>query len=488
MHTSHAGHGRLSVVRNEGIGVQHPSRRRVRLLGRSGILVVAVFALVLPFTALPAQSQSSEEIKRELQETEREVEEYESRLGEVRSDLDVAVQELAEIGLRLEEARARLVAAEGQVALAENALEEAEDERELAAEEHQAAVQLLDRTEVHLTEAEHRLATQLIESFKYGSAGAQRGAMMLEVLRRSEDPNSFVVGMKQLQAVIDDQDSTVTDVFELRDEHSELADEAALARRDASQAAADAEQTLKKLEELKAEAEQIAQSIAADEQRQKQVTDGLQQSESELAATLQQVSQRESEQREAFREARAREEAQRAAEERAAAEARQRAANSGGSGGGGGGRFPGAEGGPFIDGMVCPVQGAVAGRDFQNDWGFPRSGGRWHQGNDVFAGRGTPVVAVHDATVVSWNPPSSQTRLGGITVTYETADGSRWYNAHLDTIAAGVTPGTSVSRGQVIGTVGNTGNARTTPPHLHIGRRYGGSPVNPWPSISQVCG
>ena len=444
--------------------------------------MVAVFALVLPFTAVPAQSQSSEEIQRELQETEREVEEYESRLGGVRSELDAAIQELADIGLRLEEARARLVAAEGQVALAENALDEALEERELAAEEHQDAMQLLDRTEVQLLEAEQRLATQLIESFKYGSAGAQRGAMMLEVLRRSEDPNSFVVGMKQLQAVIDDQDSTVTDVFTLRDEHADLADQAALARREASQAAADAEQTLQKLEELKAEAEQIAQDIAEDEQRQRQVTDGLQQSESELAATLQQVSQRESEQRAAFREARDREEAERAAEEAAA----RRAANRGGGGGNGGG-FPGAQGGPFIDGMVCPVQGAVASRDFQNDWGFPRSGGRWHQGNDVFANRGTPVVAVHDATVVSWNPPSSQTRLGGITVTYETADGSRWYNAHLNTIADGVAPGASVSRGQVIGTVGNTGNARTTPPHLHIGRRHGGSPVNPWPSISQVC-
>lgn len=442
--------------------------------------MVAVFALVLPLTALPAQSQSSEELRQELSETEQEVEQYESRLNEVRSELDAEVQELAEIGLRLEEARAQLVAAQGQVALAENALAEAREEQELAAEEHEDAVVLLDRTEVQLAQAERELATQLIESFKYGSAGAQRGAMVIEVLRRSEDPNSFIVGMKQLQAVIDDQDSTVTDVFELRDERSELAEEAALARRDASQAAADAEQTLTKLEELKAEAERIAAEIAADEERQQQVIDGLEQSESELAVTLQQVSERENEQRAAFREAREKEAAERAAEEAA-----KRAADSGGGGSGGG--FPGAGGGPFIDGMVCPVQGAVAGRDFTNDWGYPRSGGRWHKGNDIFANRGTAVVAVHDATIVSWNPPSSQTGLGGITVTYETADGSEWYNAHLNTIASGIAPGTSVSRGQVIGTVGNTGNARTTPAHLHIGRRYGGSAVNPWPSTSQVC-
>ena len=446
------------------------SRGRARTIGSSSLVLVAVVALIVPMTG--ALAQSSEEIRSELRETEREGERYEQELDAVQQRLNAAVDELADIALRLEQAEAELVSARGQVALAEEALVEAEDERDLAQLEHEAAVSLLERTEGQLAEAESKLTTQLVESFKYGSAGAQHGAMMLEVLRRAQDPNSFSVGMKQLQMVIDDQDATVKEVFALRDERSELADDAALARREASQAAADAQATLAKVEELQAEAERIAADIEADRRRQAQVIASLEQSESELEGTLQRVSQRESELRAEFREARDREAAERAA---------RQAASGGGNG------HPGAGGGPLIEGMVCPVQGAVAGRDFINDWGFPRSGGRWHQGNDLFANRGRPVVAVHDATVTSWNPPSSQTRLGGITVTYETADGSRWYNAHLDSIADGVTPGASVSRGQVIGTVGNTGNARTTPPHLHIGRRYGGSPVNPYPTISQVC-
>jgi murein DD-endopeptidase MepM/ murein hydrolase activator NlpD len=88
---------------------------------------------------------------------------------------------------------------------------------------------------------------------------------------------------------------------------------------------------------------------------------------------------------------------------------------------------------------------------------------------------------------VRWNPPSAQTSLGGITVTYRTADGSEWYNAHLDSVASGIAPGVSVAAGQTIGTVGTTGNARGTPPHLHLGRKSGGSWVNPWPTISPVC-
>jgi murein DD-endopeptidase MepM/ murein hydrolase activator NlpD len=447
-------------------------RYRLRERGRALTLLtvlVCVPALILPFTGALAQTRSSGQIERDLREVEREGDRVGSELDEVRRLRQAAEEELAQIGARLEDARARLVAAEGQVVLAEEALIDAEEVRELAREHHEAAVKLLDRTEVRLAEAEARLALQLVESFKYGSAGAQRGAMMLEILRRAEDPNSFVVGMKQLQAVIDDQDATVERVFQLRDERSDLADDAALARREASQAAADAAETLRVVEDLREQARTLAEEIEADQRRQAHLLNELRQSESETASMLARVEQRQAELQRDLRAARDREAAERAAA------------------GGGGSGFPGAGGGPFIEGMVCPVRGAVAGRDFINDWGYPRSGGRWHQGNDIFAARGTPVVAVHDATVVSWNPPNRQTRLGGITVTYETADGSRWYNAHLHTIAEGIAPGVSVSRGQVIGTVGNTGNARTTPPHLHLGRRYGGSPVNPWPTISQVC-
>ena len=94
-------------------------------------------------------------------------------------------------------------------------------------------------------------------------------------------------------------------------------------------------------------------------------------------------------------------------------------------------------------------------------------------------------MAIADATVVRLN--RSDSGLGGLTITYRTADGSEWYNAHLDEVEPGLEPGMSVSQGQQVGTVGSTGNARTTPPHNHIGRRVGGSWVNPWPTISPMC-
>ena len=436
------------------------------------MVVVLALALGIPAVA-GAQSRSSSEIERDLREAEDQASRAEGDLGQVQSRIDAAEVELAELGIRLEQARGQLNAAEGQVALAEAALAEAEEQREVARQDHERAVDALDQAETQLLAEEATLSTQLVESFKHGTAGAAGGAMMLEILRRADDPNAFAVGMKQLRIVMDVQDSTVEQVFELRVERSELADDAARARGRATQAAADAEETLRVLADLREQAATLAAQVEADEQRQRQVLASLQQTEDQTAAFLRRVSSREDTLRRQLRDVRAQE---------AAAAAAAAAADTGGSG------TPGAAGGPPLDGVRCPVVGAVAGRDFQNDWGFPRSGGRFHQGNDIFATRGTPIVAVGDGRVVRWNPPSRPTALGGITITYRTTDGSEWYNAHLDTIAEGLSVGASVTRGQVIGTVGNTGNARTTPPHLHLGRRYAGSWVNPWQTVAGVCG
>lgn len=436
------------------------------------MVVVLALALGIPAVA-GAQSRSSSEIERDLREAEDQASRAEGDLGQVQSRIDAAEVELAELGIRLEQARGQLNAAEGQVALAEAALAEAEEQREVARQDHERAVDALDQAETQLLAEEATLSTQLVESFKHGTAGAAGGAMMLEILRRADDPNAFAVGMKQLRIVMDVQDSTVEQVFELRVERSELADDAARARGRATQAAADAEETLRVLADLREQAATLAAQVEADEQRQRQVLASLQQTEDQTAALLRRVSSREDTLRRQLRDVRAQE---------AAAAAAAAAADTGGSG------TPGAAGGPPLDGVRCPVVGAVAGRDFQNDWGFPRSGGRFHQGNDIFATRGTPIVAVGDGRVVRWNPPSRPTALGGITITYRTTDGSEWYNAHLDTIAEGLSVGASVAGGQVIGTVGNTGNARTTPPHLHLGRRYAGSWVNPWQTVAGVCG
>ncbi len=139
----------------------------------------------------------------------------------------------------------------------------------------------------------------------------------------------------------------------------------------------------------------------------------------------------------------------------------------------------GASGGVgVITGFACPVPGA----SFINDWGFPRSGGRRHQGTDVFAARGTPTVAVGNGTV-----SLKSSSLGGITLYLRTSQ-AMYYYAHLDSYAAGISNGTAVKTGQVVGYVGNTGNAIGTSPHLHFQiHPGGGGPVNPYPTLRASC-
>jgi murein DD-endopeptidase MepM/ murein hydrolase activator NlpD/SH3-like domain-containing protein len=115
-------------------------------------------------------------------------------------------------------------------------------------------------------------------------------------------------------------------------------------------------------------------------------------------------------------------------------------------------------------------------RDIGSLYGAPRDGGdRDHHGIDIFAPRGTPVVAVSEATVTR----VQTTPRGGNVVWLRDARGNRLYYAHLDRQA--VAEGMHLMPGDTVGFVGNTGNARTTPPHLHFGvYRRGEGPVDPY--------
>ena len=129
--------------------------------------------------------------------------------------------------------------------------------------------------------------------------------------------------------------------------------------------------------------------------------------------------------------------------------------------------------------VYCPIAGPSG---FIDSWGFPRSGGRSHQGVDMFAAYGTPVVAATDGTVGRvWN-----NTLGGLSVDLVSPQGDRFYHAHLS--AAWVQPGQQVAAGDVLGAVGDSGNARGTPPHLHWQfHPGGGAPVNPFPLAAALC-
>ena len=133
----------------------------------------------------------------------------------------------------------------------------------------------------------------------------------------------------------------------------------------------------------------------------------------------------------------------------------------------------------FKPSLSFPVSGKNS-KAVGSHFGDPREGGkRSHQGIDIFAPKGTPVLAASDgvASRVTTN------RLGG-KVVWLTSMKKRFtqYYAHLDSQA--VRSGQKVQVGDTIGFVGNTGNARTTPPHLHFSiYKYGAGAVDPYPFV-----
>lgn len=120
--------------------------------------------------------------------------------------------------------------------------------------------------------------------------------------------------------------------------------------------------------------------------------------------------------------------------------------------------------------LINPVSGA-SNRSIGSFYGADRDGGRRsHEGLDIFAPKGTPVVAPTDGFV---NRVGTNNLGGKVVWMRDAARGHSYYFAHLDEQL--VQSGTTVKQGDTLGLVGNTGNARTTPPHLHFGIYQRGS-------------
>ncbi|HYI10215.1 MAG TPA: M23 family metallopeptidase [Thermoanaerobaculia bacterium] len=133
--------------------------------------------------------------------------------------------------------------------------------------------------------------------------------------------------------------------------------------------------------------------------------------------------------------------------------------------------------------LHMPVVG-ITPSHLSNSWGADRDGGRRkHRGIDIFAPKGTAVVAVADG-FISYIGDQPK---GGNCLWLTTESGASFYYAHLDRWASGLYEGMEVRTGDLLGYVGNTGNAKTTPPHLHFGVNDNDEMVNPYPILTKAA-
>ncbi len=127
--------------------------------------------------------------------------------------------------------------------------------------------------------------------------------------------------------------------------------------------------------------------------------------------------------------------------------------------------------------ILCPVPGPV---HFVEDWHAPRAGGTFHEGNDVLAPLDTPAVAVVNGVIRQKIGPKQ-----GNAIWLDGDDGNQYFYAHFDAYA-GVDR--RVAAGEVIGYVGNTGDAAGGPTHVHFEIHPAGGPaVDAYPSDLAHC-
>ena len=128
--------------------------------------------------------------------------------------------------------------------------------------------------------------------------------------------------------------------------------------------------------------------------------------------------------------------------------------------------------------LPVPVKG-ISRTQLRDTWGAARSQGRSHEGIDIMAERGTKVYSATEGLVADLR----NNNLGGKVIWILGPSGSWHYYAHLDGHKRGLHVGDYVRKGDLIGYVGNTGNARHTAPHLHYGIYLNGKgrgAVNPY--------
>jgi peptidoglycan LD-endopeptidase LytH len=383
------------------------------------------------------------------------------------------------------EAEERIVEADRRVRAAERRVRRTEA-RLVALAERTAQV------DADLEVARIQLEERVIRAYKTGSL-AYESSLPLTVIREASSPGELATAIKHLATLmavgLDHVEALVDELLELERETAATQDELELAVQERA-AAAD------ELAAAEVAHEQAATELGGGESRAAALRTAAYGAEARLLAAVAQVRSRQAElaaarqaasataaaagepgpdaARDAAPDAGADDDADEqaswwAARERALARARSLPADSRRT----------------ADSWVCPVEGG----SFINDWGFPRSHERRHEGTDVFAPLGTPVVAPTDAVVEKLDAVDrfdGRRDLGGITVWLEQGR-HRFYLAHLDSIDPDLRVGDEVLAGTVVGWVGRSGNARGTPPHLHLGWYVDEVAVNPYASLAVAC-
>jgi murein DD-endopeptidase MepM/ murein hydrolase activator NlpD len=346
------------------------------------------------------------------------------------ADLDALNASEAELQQAVDALASDVAAQQAQVQAARQAVAAAE------AEAAQAQADLVATTGA-IDGLRRQLVDSAVESFVAPTDNT------FQTMLESEDPGE--AGRKQafLDQVIA-RDTDVVDQLQSAEEDQELARQAAeSARQRAEERRAETQTRLGELEGALAEQAKLKAAVDARQSAVLAEIDRLSAAEAELNALIER----------GIREA-----AERTAREAASRAAASRAAASRPVSGGG------SAGAVTSGGCVWPARGTVTS-EYGSRWG------RLHAGMDIANSIGTPIWAAKAGTVVVAGSQSGY----GNAVVIDHGDGMTTLYAHQSRIAT--SQGASVSRGQLIGYIGNTGNS--TGPHLHFETRYGGTPKDP---------
>ena len=297
----------------------------------------------------------------------------------------------------------------------------------------QANLAELDKTKEELARSRRLLGDRIDSIYRSGDMG------VISVILGAQDYESFLSRLAYLREVCEEDASTLERIEILKAE---------LEKRDAELAANKAEQ---RIALNKIQAQQVSLQRAL-ERKQKL-----------LASVDSEIKALEEEER------------RRQEEERRKALAAMAAASKNNAGQGG------AASSSFVpdSSWTFPVTSPYT---YCDSWHAPRVG-HLHQGADIFALRGTPARACVNGQILRL----SSGKLGGIGMTLIDQKGNTYYYGHLEGYAPGVYEGMQVTAGQVVGYVGDTGNAKGTPPHVHFEiHPGGGSATNPYPILKLV--